>query len=179
MKRIVWTFGLIAGAIMAVMLVVTIPLEKQIGGTGEVIGYTTMILAFLMVYFGIRTYRDQVMGGVIGFGRAFKVGLWITLIASACYVTTWEVLYYTVFPDFAEKYAERAVAKAKAKGETDAQVEARRVEMAKFAASYKNPVVNIGYTFLEVFPVGLIVVLVSAGILSRARPQASPATATA
>src|SRR4051794_9724156 len=94
MKRIVWTFGLIAGAVLSVMMLLTVPFMDRIGNDhGEVIGYTTMVVAFLMVYFGIRTYRDSVMGGTIRFGQAFKVGILITLIACVCYVVTWEVLY--------------------------------------------------------------------------------------
>ena len=177
MKRIVWTFGLIAGAIMAAMMAIAMAFEKQIGDKGEVIGYTTMILAFLMVYFGIRSYRDNVMAGVIGFGRALKVGILITLIASACYVAAWEVIYRTMAPDFAEKYAARAIEKARAGGATEAQLEAQKKAMAKFSEAYKNPVVNVGLTFLEVFPVGVVVVLVSAGVLSRRKSTANPQAA--
>ena len=179
MKRIVWTFGLIAGAIMAAMMAITVGFADQIGDKGEVVGYSTMILAFLMVYFGIRSYRDNVMAGAIGFGRAFKVGILITLIASACYVTAWEVIYRTVAPDFAEKYAARVIEKAQASGASAAQVEARRQEMAKFKEGYRNPLVNVGLTFLEVFPVGFVVVLVSAGILSQKKTAAGPAAARA
>lgn len=179
MKRIVWTFGLIAGGILAVMMAITIPFIDQIGDKGEVIGYTSMILAFLMVYFGIRSYRDTNIGGTIGFGRAFKVGILITLIASACYVATWEILNNTIATDFAEKYAARTIEKARTSGATDAQIEATKQEMARFTALYKNPAVNAGMTFLEVFPVGLVVVLVSAGVLSRkkALPDGEPARA--
>ena len=174
MKRIVWTFGLIAGAIMAAMMAITMAFEAQIGDKGEVIGYTTMILAFLMVYFGIRSYRDNVMAGAIGFGRAFKVGILITLIASVCYVAAWEAIYYIIAPDFAEKYAARVIEKARTSGATEAQVETKKNEMAKFSEAYKNPVVNVGLTFLEVFPLGAVGVLVSAGVLSRRKPGASP-----
>ena len=107
MKRIVWTFGLIAGGIMAAMMALTMPFMEQIGDKGEIVGYSSMILAFLMVYFGIRSYRDNVMAGQIGFGRAFKVGILITLIASACYVLSWEVISHTWMPDFVEKYTAR------------------------------------------------------------------------
>lgn len=176
MKRIVWAFGLISGGIMAVMMAITMPFHDQIGDAGEIIGYTTMILAFLMVYFGIRSYRDNEQGGVIGYGRAFKVGILITLIASTCYVATWEIIYHTMAPDFAEKYSARVVEKARASGATDAQIEAKKAEMAKFSEQYKNPVVNVGYTYLEVFPVGLVVVLVCAGVLSRKKPVGSGAT---
>ena len=173
MKRIVWTFGLIAGGVMAVVMCITIPFADRIGDNGEIIGYTTMILAFLMVYFGIRSYRDTVTAGVIGFGRAFKVGILITLVASACYVATWEVIYYAIAPDFAEKFAAHAVEKARASGGTAAEIEKRERDMAKFVEEYKNPVINVGMTLLEVFPVGAVVVLVSAGILSRKKSEAA------
>ena len=173
MKRIVWTFGLIAGAIMALMMAVTIPFFEQVGDLGEVIGYTTMVAAFLMVFFGIRSYRDEQLGGSIGFGRAFRVGILITLVASACYVTTWEILYHTVASDFTDKYTARQIEKARASGATEAAIAAKRQEMAKFAEMYSNPLYNVGMTFLEVFPVGLAVVLVSAGVLSRKRGAAN------
>jgi hypothetical protein len=170
MKRIVWTFGLIAGAIMAAMIFITMAFQDQIGtDKGEIIGYTTMILAFLMVYFGIRSYRDNVMAGTIGFGRAFKVGILITLVASACYVAAWELVLHTLAPDFAEKYAALIVEKARADGASAAQIEAKQKEMAQFAENYKNPVISVGMTFVEVFPIGVVVVLVSAGVLSRKR----------
>lgn len=172
MKRIVWTFGLIAGGIMAAMMALTLPFIDHAGNYGEVIGYTTMILAFLMVYFGIRSYRDNVLTGAIGFGRAFKVGILITLVASACYVGSWEVIYHTMMPDFMDKYAAETVEKVRKSGAPEVQVETQRREMAKLVENYKNPLVQVGMTFLEVFPVGLVVVLVSAGVLSRRKSGA-------
>ena len=173
MKKTVWTFGLIAGAVFVVTMLTTAILRDRIGfEASEVLGFTTMIVAFLMVYFGIRSYRDRVLSGTIGFGPAFKTGLLITLIASVCYVGTWEVVYYKFMPNFAEEYAAKVIEKAKAAGKSDAEVAAEAKKMAEFAEQYKNPLINISYTFLEVFPVGLIVVLVSAGILSRRRPVA-------
>ncbi|MEO8139812.1 MAG: DUF4199 domain-containing protein [Gemmatimonadota bacterium] len=173
MKRTVWTFGLISGGIIAALMVIALPFQDQVGESGYVIGYSTMILAFLMVYFGIRSYRDNVMAGTIGFGRAFKVGILITLIASTCYVATWEVIYHTMAPDFAEKYAARAIERAQAAGATEAELAVQKEKMAKFAEMYKNPLVNVGMTYLEVFPVGVVVVLVSAGVLSRKKSGAT------
>ncbi len=168
MKRIVWTFGLIAGAVLAVMMVVTVPFMDTLGSDrAEVIGYTTMVVAFLMIYFGIRSYRDNVLDGEIRFGRGFQVGILIALIASACYVVTWEVIYYTTAPDFVERYASTALEKVRASGATEAQLAAKEAEMARFAELYRNPLFNVGITFLEVFPVGLIVALISAAVLSR------------
>jgi hypothetical protein len=162
MKKIVWTFGLISDGIIAGLMLLTLPFEEKIGDLGLVVGYTTMLLAFLMIYFGIRTYRDNELGGAIRFGRAFQVGILIALISS-----TWEVLSNTVMTDFAAKYSARIMEKTKQSGATEAQVAAKQAEMAKFAEAYTNPFVSVAYTYLEVFPVGLLVTLVCAGVLSR------------
>src|SRR5688572_28384843 len=97
MQRIVLTFGLISGAILAMMMLITMLFHETLmeAGTGEVVGYTTMLLAFLLVYFGVRSYRDNVAGGSVSFGRAFAVGMAIMAVGSACYVATWEVIYYS------------------------------------------------------------------------------------
>jgi hypothetical protein len=167
-KKTVWTFGLIAGAVFVVTMLTTAIMRDRIGfEASEVFGFTTMIVAFLMVYFGIRSHRDRNLGGTIGFGPAFKTGLLITLIASVCYVGTWELVYYKFMPNFGEKYAAKVVEKARAAGKSAAEVAAEEKKMREFAEQYRKPLVNIAYTFLEVFPVGLVVVLVSAGILSR------------
>jgi len=178
MQKIVLTFGLIAGAMLSAMMLATLPFLDKIGfGTGEVIGYTTMVLAFLMVYFGVRSYRDNVAGGHVGFGRAFVVGLTITFIASACYVATWEVIYYRVAPDFGDKYAAAMVEKVRKSGASEAQVAAQLKEMQEFKELYKNPFFNVAITFLEPLPVGLVFTLVSAGVVSRRRRADAAAAA--
>lgn len=174
MKKTVWTFGLISGAILSVMMLATIPFQDRIGfDRGEIIGYTTMVLAFLLVFFGIRSYRDNVGGGTVSFGRAFAVGALITVIASACYVATWEVIYYKLTPDFRAKYEAYMVQKAKAQGATQADIDARIAEMKKFSDLYQNPLVNAAVTFLEPLPVALLITLISAGVLSRRRGVAA------
>ena len=182
MKKIVLTFGLIAGVMLSAMMLMTVPFMDRIGfDKGLVIGYTTMVLAFLMVFFGVRSYRDNVAGGIVTFGRAFLVGLMIALVASACYVATWEVVYYKLMPDLMrdhlEKYAAHAVEKAKKSGATEAQIAAQTKEMKEFAEMYKNPLVNIAFTFIEPMPVGLLFTLVSAGVLSRKRREKVAAVA--
>jgi hypothetical protein len=170
MRKIVLTYGLIAGAILSVMMLLTLPFMEQIGfSRGEVIGYTTMVLAFLMIYFGVRSYRDQVAGGSITFGRACKVGGLIVLVAATCYMATWQLVYYKLAPNFFAQYSAYTLEQAKAEGATDAEVAAKRAEMEEFRTLYQNPLVNIGFTFLEPLPVGLLHTLISAGLLSRKR----------
>ena len=170
MRKIVLTYGLIAGAILSVMMLVTIPFQDRIDfDKGAVIGYTTMVIAFLMIYFGVRSYRDNVAGGSVGFGRALGVGLLITLIASICYVATWQFIYYRLTPDFMDKYAAYTIDKARKSGATDATIAARTKEMAEFSEMYRNPLINIAFTFLEPLPVGVVFALVTAGVLCRRR----------
>ena len=170
MRKIVLTFGLIAGAILSAMMVITLPFHDQIGfDKSLIIGYTTMVLAFLMVFFGVKSYRDNVAGGNVTFGRAFTVGLLITAVASVCYVATWEVVYYRFAPDYLEKYGAYTVEKMRKSGASDAEILAKTKEMAEFSETYKNPLVNIAYTLLEPLPVGILFTLVTAGVLSRKR----------
>lgn len=170
MQRIVLKFGLLSGAVLAALSGVMVPLcitGRIPFDYGEVIGYTSMVLAFLLVFFGIRTYREEVGGGAITFGRAFGVGISIALITCAVYVVTWEIAYYNFFPDFMDTYAAASLDKLRARGATEVELAAKSREMAEFAKAYANPLFNVGITFLEVFPVSLVVTLVSAAILRR------------
>ena len=178
MKKVVWTFGLIAGGVLSAMMLLTLPFHDQIGfDKGLIIGYTTMVLAFLMVFFGVRSYRDNVAGGSVTFGRALTVGLLITVVASCCYVATWELVYYGLAPDFSEKLAanafEHSIENAKKSGasEADIAVQLKKIEDSK--EMYKKPLVNIAFTFIEPLPVGLLITFVTAGVLSRRRRTAS------
>jgi amino acid transporter len=170
MKKTVWTFGLISGAIISILMAITIPFQDEIGFDHSLlVGYTTMVLAFLLIYFGVRSYRDNVRGGSVRFGRAFAVGALIAVISSLCYVATWEVMYYKFMPDFLSKYQAHALDKARAAGASEDALAKQKAEMDKFGEMYKNPVVNAAMTIVEPLPVGLFIALVSAGILSRGR----------
>lgn len=174
-KKIVLVHGLIAGAILSAMMLATLPFLDRIGfDRGAVIGYSTMVAAFLLVYFGVRSYRDQIGDGRIGFGRAFLVGLAITAVATVCYVATWQFVYRQITPDFVDKYAAYAIDKKRKAGASELEVAATAKEMVEFKRMYENPFVNVALTALEPLPVGLLFTLVSAALLSRKRrPQAS------
>jgi hypothetical protein len=173
MKKTVLTFGLIGGAILSTMMLVTLPFHDAIGwDRAELLGYTTMVLAFLLIFFGVRSYREKVGGGTVRFGRGLAVGALIGVVASLCYVATWEVIYFTVAPDYMSKYEAHILDKARASGETDDAIAKKKAEMDKFAKLYENPVINAGMTFLEPLPVALVVALVSAGVWSRRRKVA-------
>jgi hypothetical protein len=168
MRKTVLTFGLISGAFSSMMMVASVPLARRIGfDAGAVFGYTTIVLSFLLVFFGIRSYRDNARDGQITFSEAFAVGISITLISCICYVVTWEVMYYNVFPDFWDKYAVHIAEKLRASGASSAAIEARLQHVAKYKEMYKNPLLNAALTFIEPFPIGLVITLISAAVLRR------------
>ncbi len=174
MKKTVLTFGLIGGAVMAAMMFATLPFMDKIGfDKGAIVGYTTMILAFMLVFFGISSYRENVSDGHITFARAFAVGILITLVACVCYVVAWETIYFKFMPDFADKYAGYVIEKARASGASQQVIDAQLQQMKSFKAMYDNPFINAAITFTEPFPIGLIVTLISAAIL---RKKTSAAT---
>jgi hypothetical protein len=180
MKKTIWTFGLIAGVVLSVMMVVTIPFVDRIGfDAAMIIGYASMVAAFLAIYFGIRSYRDNVLGGTISFGRSFGVGMLIAVVATLCYVATWQVVYRTTVPDFWPKWTAYEVEKARADGKSEAEIEEIRADGVKYAEMYKNPLVNSAFTFLETMPVALIITLVSAATLSRRKRLPDGAAASA
>jgi hypothetical protein len=128
-----------------------------------------MVAAFLLIFFGVRSYRDNVAGGSVSFGRAFSVGALILVVASLCYVATWQVVYRTVASDYMLRYQEHVVAEERADGASQAEIDAKVAEMQRFAKLYENPAVNVAFTFIEPMPVGLIMTLITAGVLSRKR----------
>jgi Protein of unknown function (DUF4199) len=173
MQRIVLSFGLIGGGMLAALMLATLPFQDQIGfERGAIVGYTTMVLAFLMVYVGVRSYRDTMAGGAITFGRAVQVGLLISLVITVCYVATWQVMYYGFMPDFFDKYTAFALEKARQGGASEADLARQAKDLRDFAVMYQNPLVNIAFSLLEPLPVGLVVTLVTAGVLRRRNPGA-------
>ena len=168
MKKTVLTFGFLSGALSALMLFGTVPFMDRIGfDKGAIVGYTAMVISFLFVYFGVRSYRDNVGGGQLSFGRGLAVGLLITVISCLCYVAAWEVVYFNFMPDFMDKYADYAIEQLRASGGTPAAIDAMTKQMADFKVMYANPLYNSAVTFLEPTPVGLLVTLISATVLRK------------
>jgi uncharacterized membrane protein len=168
MRKTVLTWGLISGALSVAMLVVSLPLTDRLGfEKAEIFGYTTLVVAGLLVFFGVRSYRDTAGGGRLSFGRGFAVGLLITLVSCLCYVAAWQVIYFKLRPDFLQKYTEHSLEKARATGATEERLAQMRREAEEFQRLYDNPAFNAAVTLLEPFPIGLLAALVSAGVLRR------------
>ncbi|MEO6287956.1 MAG: DUF4199 domain-containing protein [Dyadobacter sp.] len=169
MKRIVTICGLIAGVIVSTFMVSSIAVcyNKESFEGNMLLGYASMLLAFSLVFVGIKNYRDKHNGGFVTFGKAFTIGLYISLIASTVYVIVWLFDYYLFIPDFMEKFTASTIKKLQEDGVSGAELESQIAEMGTYKELYKNPFGVVLLTYVEILPVGLVVSLISALILKR------------
>jgi hypothetical protein len=172
MKKNIIIYGLTAGIIVSTIMLFSMNYVSHCNGnidysTSMLVGYASMLIAFSLVFVGIRNYRDKYNEGFISFGKAFKIGSMIVLIASTIYVISWMIDYFYFMPDFMEKYSAHALDQLKAGGASQAEIEKQTKEMMDFAAMYKNPFFNAMMTYMEILPVGLIVTIISSIILKR------------
>lgn len=170
MRKNILTFGVIAGLIVSILMVITMGVCHSSDNFGEgsmVWGYASMIIAFAFIFVAIKNFRDKYNGGVISFGKAFTIGLFISLIASTFYVVTWLIYYYNFIPDFMDKYAAVMLKKAAEKGASAAELQSKTAEMDAMKQMYKNPLWVIAFTYIEILPVGIIVAVISSLILKR------------
>ena len=174
MKQIVWKYGLISGAVAALMLLGAGIFGQQVGfDKAMMVGYTGIILSFGVIYLAMANWRDQHGNGYISFGKAMKIGLLVALISSICYVIAWLIVYYTMMPDFMDKYIAFELDKMRQSGASDAAIAAQTQKMNQMGQLYQNPLVNAAFTFMEPFPIGVVISLLSA-VLVRLRKSRQP-----
>jgi hypothetical protein len=171
MLRRVLTYGTVAGAIVGVPLsALAIAMNgHELTSYGTIIGYTIMLIALSTVFVAIKRHRDGDLGGVIAFWPAFGLGLGISFVAGIFYVAAWETAVAVTHNEFATTYANALIEQEKAKGVTGAALAKFVAGMEQFKAQYRNPVYRLPMTFAEIFPVGVLVSLVSAGLLRNSR----------
>jgi hypothetical protein len=178
MIRSILRYGIIAG------LIVTIPMDLAMVFAhadspfkGMVFGYLTMIVGLTAVFLGVKHYRDTVLGGAIKFGQALLVGLGISAVASFIYVLGWELTLALTDYQFVGAYSQSMVEAVRSRGGTDAEIKTAMADAAEFVTMYGNPVSRMGITFVEMFPVGILVSLISAALLrnSQLLPARAPA----
>lgn len=171
MKGSMLTHGALAGIIIAFTMFLGLNLqsEEETPQFSQWTGYLIMIVALSLIFIGIKRYRDRQLGGVIRFGTAFLLGLGITAVASVIYVAAWEVNLKLTDYAFAEDYSRSVIAGLEAEGVSGAELEAETAKMERFKEQYRNPLFRLPVTFLEIFPVGLLIALISAAVLRNSR----------
>jgi len=178
MKKLIWTYGLIGGLITTAWGNVGVRLLPD--GVSQdmqiLAGYTSMIVAFSLIFVAIKNYRDNFADGYISFGKALRIGLLITLVASTIYVAVWLTSYYFFNPNFFEKYIAITRHEMQATGKSVTAINQKIAEMNQYKEMYRNPVFNILMTYSEILPVGVVISLIAALILKN-KPK--PVTAGA
>lgn len=171
MWRNILKYGVIAGLVVGVGMAITTTAFDGLshGWLGMALGYLTMLVALSAVFVGIKHHRDADLGGVIRFWPAFGMGLGISLIAGVCYVAAWEIVQAVTHMDFATSYSDAMIAREQAKGTDAATLAKMTAEMAEFKRMYANPLYRLPMVFAEIFPVGVLVSLLSAALLRNPR----------
>lgn len=168
MKRTVLVFGLISGVAAVLLMLAVIPfIRAKALGTSDILGYSSMVLSALLVFFGTRSYREHAGAGRITFGRGLAVGLLITAISCACAVVGFEILYFQVAPDFGETFSACMVERVRSAGGTEQQIEKVTAQARTLKRLYDNPWTNAALTFATSFPIGLAASVLSAAILRK------------
>ena len=166
-------YGGIAGAITIAVLTAGIAFAMPSHATSEWFGYLVMLAALSLIFVGVKRFRDVECGGVVRFGKAFVLGLGIAAVAGLIYVTGWEMYLALSGHDFMAEYTAGIIDRMRAEGASAAELQAKAAQMRELAVSYRNPLFRIPLTFAEIFPVGLLVALVSAALLRN--PKLLPA----
>jgi hypothetical protein len=169
MKKTIIICGLIGGFIVTCTMIATMIglIKNPYFEGGMWLGYTTMLVAFSLIFVAVKNARNKFGSGFISFGKAFRIGLMITLIASTVYVLVWMIDYYFFIPDFMERYSRHIIDQMRASGASQAELQKQIASSQSMNQLYKNPIVCAAYTYLEILPVGLLVSLVCALVLKR------------
>ncbi|HEU0098174.1 MAG TPA: DUF4199 domain-containing protein [Allosphingosinicella sp.] len=158
--------GAIAIGLISAILVMGLTGHDE---TAMLVSYLIMLVALSLIFVGVKRYRDVECGGVIRFGRAFALGLGMAAVAGLIYAVGWEIFVSVSGYDFMADYSASQVEALRAQGAAPAAIEAKAAEMRAFAETYRNPLFRIPMIFVEIFPVGLLVALVSAALLRNPR----------
>ena len=171
MKRIILTYGLIAGTIVIASAILGLELvevgESETMANLEYVGYLVMLVALSVIFVGIKKYRDQELGGVITFGTAALVGLGISAIAGVVYVAVWEVYLVMTNYAFMDDYVASVIAAKEAEGVAATELQETIASMEAMREQYRNPLFRLPITFLEIFPVGVLITLISSAFLRK------------
>jgi hypothetical protein len=123
-----------------------------------------------MIFFGIKSYRDNYQKGVITFWKGFQVGLLITLISGLIYGVAGEILHRAdpvARAALMEKYAEHQVNKLRDRGASAAEIEKMTNDMVDLRAKNESGLFRFAFALVIVLPVGVVISLLSALLLRK------------
>ncbi len=169
MLRTILTYGVIAGLIVSANFFVALGIVSLQHHNNLLYGYLVMLVALSFVFVAIKRYRDRSLGGVIRFLPALGVGLGVSAVAGVIYTLGWEISLAATHYEFADSYGAAMIAAARAHGASPARLAQVADQMQAFKVQYANPLYRLPMTFVEIFPVGVVISLISAALLRNSR----------
>jgi amino acid transporter len=175
MKRTITVFGLISGLVLGIFLAIititTAGSEHNSMAYSMYFGYAMMLAAFSVIFVAIKNYRDKHLDGHISFGKGFSIGLGITVIACVLYTITWMILLETVLPDFMDKYIAAELSQLQKAGKSAVEIQQHAAEMEGYRKMYSTWYGRALMTFIEPFPVGLLISAIAALVMMKRKPK--------
>jgi len=166
MKKTILRFGLLGIITICVLSLLNWSLVGSVDNTvGEILGYSTMVVSLIFVFFGIKHFRDKENNGLVTFGQALLIGVLISLIVSFAFGILDLIYVKLVNPEFMTEYYEGMLEEAKSL--PTAEFENRKAELESEKEMFLNPIMHFFIMSMMVFIIGFIISLLSALILQR------------
>lgn len=167
MKSTITKFGLYAFLIASVLFLSGFLLGKNLDfNTQAIIGYSSMVISLVFVYFGIKHYRDKENNGRIAIGKAIAIGLFISLFAALGFMIIDYIYTTQINPNFQEEYLAHSLKEMKATLSVE-EFQKQKIELTQQMQDYGGPTALALLMFANVIVIGFIISLISALVLQR------------
>lgn len=166
MKKTIFRFGLYSVLSICILsFLIWSTVDNVDDTTGKIIGYTSMVLSLLFVYFGVKHFRDRENDGIVPFGKAFLIGILISLMAAVAFGILDIIYVKFINPEFMTEYYEGMLEQARSLPAEEFEV--RKAELESEKEMFLNPFIHFFIMSMMVFVIGFIISLLSALILQR------------
>jgi len=151
MKTTILRYGFFSLIAAVVLFLAALVLGQELSSTTQmVIGYISMTISLLFVFFGIKHYRDQENNGSITFRKAFILGIFISVFAAVGFAIIDYIYTAVINPDWIANYVQT---------QRDLGYEGEIPDHTSSSLAV--------FMFLIVMVVGIIITILSALILQR------------
>lgn len=166
MKKIILRFGLYGIITIGLLSILIWSLVDVVDNTmGEIIGYTSMVLSLVFVYFGIKHFRDKENNGAVTFAKALLIGVLISLMVSLAFGILDIIYVKFVNPDFMTEYYDGMLEQAQSLPVKEFEI--RKAALQSEKEMFLNPFIHFFIMSMMVFVIGFIISLLSAVLLQR------------
>ncbi len=164
----VWYNGLVWGAILGfISIIYSVILFMLNQHMNQNLGYLGILITIVVLIIGIRSFRDQVRGGILPFGPAFSFGFVVILVSSVIGIIYAYILWTVIDPDFMTKMKDLQMEKMLERGIPE---EALDQAMA-FSEKFMSPLMMTVMGLVSSVFMGTIVALIVAAIFKKNEPE--------